>query len=252
MAVASSAVDSVETHELDARALTEYMTVLEDTGRVRGADGLYLVVSQSGSEYLVDPELPACECPDNEHRDRRCKHIRRVRFALGWRPVPHYVDQEDVDPDLGRHVPGGAESDDVERGDGIETDGGEDLPALHIGDHVQDREDDDATLLVVGLPLQRAGSYVVDEETGETVADYNAGYDAEAHAIEVIYAERTDVDIESRQTYAFPRPRLELVGPIHDRSGGDSGQDTDDGRVEPTRSEPADFGGGDSTGVQNL
>jgi hypothetical protein len=32
----------------------------------------------------------------------------------------------------------------------------------------------------------------------------------------------------------------------------DLGDDDDDGREEPTRSEPADFGHGDSTGVQDL
>jgi hypothetical protein len=32
----------------------------------------------------------------------------------------------------------------------------------------------------------------------------------------------------------------------------DIGDDDDDGRDEPTRSEPADFGGGESTGVQDL
>jgi hypothetical protein len=32
----------------------------------------------------------------------------------------------------------------------------------------------------------------------------------------------------------------------------DDGDDGDDGRPEPARSEPADFGGGESTGVQEL
>ena len=108
MAVATDAVDGTEDRELDYRALTEYMTVLEDGDvRARAADGLYTVTTESGSTYLVDPELPACECPDFEYRDRRCKHIRRARFALGWRPIPYYVDEDDVDPNLGEHVRGG-------------------------------------------------------------------------------------------------------------------------------------------------
>lgn len=107
MAVTTDHVDGGEDRELDYRALSEYMTVLEDgTPAARRAPGLYTVTTQSGATYLVDPELPACECPDAEYRGRRCKHIRRVRFALGWRPIPHYVDEDDVDPQLGRHVRG--------------------------------------------------------------------------------------------------------------------------------------------------
>ncbi|WP_254533339.1 hypothetical protein [Natrinema gelatinilyticum] len=37
---------------LDGRALTHYLTVLEDQDRVRGCRNLYLVVSESGREYL--------------------------------------------------------------------------------------------------------------------------------------------------------------------------------------------------------
>lgn len=40
--------------DLDRRALTEYLTVLDDVGRARGAAELYLVVSRSGREYLAD------------------------------------------------------------------------------------------------------------------------------------------------------------------------------------------------------
>ena len=97
---------SDEPHEIDdrdRRALEQFLTVLEDVGRVRGADGMYLVVSQSGSEYLVDTRLGACECPDHEYRDVRCKHLRRVAFATGERPIPADVDH---DPDIGQHVSG--------------------------------------------------------------------------------------------------------------------------------------------------
>lgn len=104
------------------------------------------------------------------------------------------------------------------------------------------------TLVVVGLPLQRAATYDVGDKT---VADYNPNYPAEDHAIEVAYPDRTDVYLEEQQTYAFPRSRLKLQTPVHDRDG-DDGQDTDAERAEPSRSEPADFGGGESTGVQDL
>lgn len=60
------------------RALTEPMSVLPDIGRAKGAEDLYLVVSSSGKEYLVDAHDWSCECPDATHRDVRCKHQRRV------------------------------------------------------------------------------------------------------------------------------------------------------------------------------
>jgi len=60
------------------RALTETMSVLPEMGRAKGADDLYLVVSESGKEYLVDARDWSCECPDATHRDVRCKHQRRV------------------------------------------------------------------------------------------------------------------------------------------------------------------------------
>ena len=93
--------------ERDVRALTEYLTVLADVGRVRGADDLFLVVSESGSEYLVDARGGRCDCPDAEHRGARCKHLRRVALATGARPVPVGADSLGVDPQLGMHVDGG-------------------------------------------------------------------------------------------------------------------------------------------------
>ena len=105
MSVATDAVDGDEDHELDYRALAEYLTVLEDSDvRARSAPNLYTVTSESGSTYLVDAELPACECADHEYRDRVCKHIRRVEFATGRRDVPDFVDDAAVDEQLGLHI----------------------------------------------------------------------------------------------------------------------------------------------------
>lgn len=105
---------------------------------------------------------------------------------------------------------------------GEDQDEADDLPSLHIGDHVLDRDDEDgATLLVVGLPLQRAATYDVDED-GTTVADYNPDYPAEDHAIEVTYPQRSDVFVDELREYAFPRSRLELVAPVHDREEDDA------------------------------
>jgi len=55
------------------------MTVIEK------ARSLFSVTTQSGSEYTVDLREPACSCKDFEYRDdvTECKHIRRVRLAVG-------------------------------------------------------------------------------------------------------------------------------------------------------------------------
>ena len=74
------------------RALAQYLTVLADVGRAKGADDLFLVVSQSGTEYLVDTRTGAYECPDRGHRVVHCKPTRRVALATGEHPVPAGVD----------------------------------------------------------------------------------------------------------------------------------------------------------------
>lgn len=105
MPVVNSYLDEWEDRDLDYRALTEYMTVLDDgDARSRGARGLYTVTSESGSQYLVDTGLPACECPDFQYRGRICKHIRRVMFATGRRDVPDWIEESDIDSQLGAHV----------------------------------------------------------------------------------------------------------------------------------------------------
>ena len=43
-------VEGTDLEPRDVRALTEVLTVLPDQPEVAGADGLYLVVSQSGAE----------------------------------------------------------------------------------------------------------------------------------------------------------------------------------------------------------
>lgn len=88
----------------DVRALTECMTVLEDTPLVRGADGLYEVVSQSGRTYTVDAYGESCSCPDACYNDHACKHVRRVTFACGMRPIPAGAKRDALDYHLGDHV----------------------------------------------------------------------------------------------------------------------------------------------------
>lgn len=86
---------------------------------------------------------------------------------------------------------------------------------LHVGDHVRDREDDDATLLVTGLSPQPASRYTVDGD--QTVADVNQDYPEDDDVVEVVYPQRTTIDVERLDVYAFPRSRLELAAPLHDR-----------------------------------
>jgi hypothetical protein len=103
----ATVADTADQHldERAARALTQFLTVLDDIGRARGAPDLYMVVSESGNEYLVDARHGACECPDAEYRDVTCKHQHRVAFATGRREIPDWVDADAVDPQLGIHVP---------------------------------------------------------------------------------------------------------------------------------------------------
>jgi len=86
----------------DVRALTEYMTTIP-----LDAPGMFSVTTQSGSEYTVDARGGSCSCPDAEHRDITCKHIRRVRFAVGRRAIPDWADSDAIDDQLGEHVTGG-------------------------------------------------------------------------------------------------------------------------------------------------
>lgn len=80
-------------------ALEQPTTVLERYDRARGVDGLYMVVNQSGTEYLVDLKLSACECPDAKYCNPEdgCKHVRRVCVAITGmylKMIPSVVDPQ--------------------------------------------------------------------------------------------------------------------------------------------------------------
>lgn len=130
-------------------------------------------------------------------------------------------------------------------------------PLIDVGDHVQDKQDPDATMLVVNLDTLRADAYELKD--GLTVADNNPEYPADDDVVEVVYPNRTDLSLEDKKSYAYHKSRLEVVARVHDRDGGEDADSDGDGWVEddhgnrvPKRSEPADFGGGESTGVQDL
>lgn len=147
--------------------------------------------------------------------------------------------------------------------DGLRADGGESdrkTQPIDVGDHVQDEQDPDATMVVVNLDTLQADAYELEDDL--TVADVNTEYPSDDDVVEVVYPNRTDLNLEGKKPFAFPKSRLEIVSRVHDRDGEDSdvdGDGDDDEWVEddhgnkvPEQSEPADFGGGESTGVQDL
>lgn len=90
-----------------ALALTTPMTVMDHVGIVAGAEGMYEVTTDSGREYIVDLAAPSgarCLCDDHKYRGEECKHIRRCQFEIGARPIPSWVDRDDVDCQLGEHI----------------------------------------------------------------------------------------------------------------------------------------------------
>ena len=133
------------------RALEEEMIVCEHIGAARGEDGVFLVVSESGSEYTVDVHAGSCSCPDHEYNDNHCKHLRRTILETGMRPVRAiYLDALDVSSQFdGEHVDG--EPDVVPPQTGIDagadvahavaTDGGAERPADCSCVAPSDRED---------------------------------------------------------------------------------------------------------------
>jgi len=157
----AATTDEPESSNLPDRtedALTEVMSVLDDIGLARGAPDLYLVVSSSGSEYLVDTREGTCECPDDEHREITCKHRRRVAFATGERPIPGWVQREGLDDNFGEHVDGEPRFSATDGGvaqarfdDGDVTDPAEDPFAVHCEDEPRTkrakREDIDVSFL---------------------------------------------------------------------------------------------------------
>jgi len=211
-------LDQRELDRRDVLALTQYLTVLDDLPEVAGDENHYIVVSESGREYVVDAGEGSCSCPDYRYRDVRCKHVRRVEFATGERPIPAGID---FDPDLGRHVggPGWGDPDDE----------------FPVGAVVRDRRHDrSGRMRVVGVLEERADEYAIDP--GRTVADYNPAIDPADRVVEVVfegdldrhvpgwrtwaaadlparleaYCEEWDVDV---RIYAFPHSRIERVYP---------------------------------------
>ena len=99
--------DATTLDDRDVRALTDGMTVLDELAPAPAdAPGLYHVTTESGRSYVVDPGLAACGCSDAEYRDPAggCKHVRRVRFETGARPLPEWIDAAGLDDQFRQFV----------------------------------------------------------------------------------------------------------------------------------------------------
>jgi len=105
----SDAVDCNDIEPRTERALTECMTVLstEGTPITDAETHTVSVVSSSGETYTVEARGEVCTCPDHQHNHRRCKHIRRARFALGIDELSAAMLREfDVAENFAAHAPG--------------------------------------------------------------------------------------------------------------------------------------------------
>jgi len=120
--------ESNDLEDRDVRALTEHMTVLPLRGDV------YSVTTESGSEYRVDARKGRCTCPDHQYREVECKHLRRTAFVTGERPIPAWVDADEVDAQLGEHV--------EETPKVAATDGGVTLDSFGADNRDDDRPED--------------------------------------------------------------------------------------------------------------
>jgi len=156
------------------------MTVLEDVGCVRDADGLYLVVTESGGSYTVDGREGRCTCPDAEYRDATCKHQRRVAFATGARSVPTWVDRDAVDDHLGEHVTASADADTETDALAVATDGGEIVVAADDAELI-DEDDRPGYTRHREPPAQGGKEYVRCEGCGRELLVELGGRDGVLH-----------------------------------------------------------------------
>jgi len=100
--MASTPVTTPATTARSVRAATRCLAVYEQ------APGLYLVDNgrqgEDHEQYTVEPDAPACTCPDWEYRseelgDDGCLHIRRVRMERGEIDVAPLLETDlDLDP----------------------------------------------------------------------------------------------------------------------------------------------------------
>jgi hypothetical protein len=84
-------VESSDVEPRTRRALERVLTVTHTDGTpiLEGESPTVVSVhsGNSGKERRVDVREGRCTCPDHEHRDATCYHLRRARYALGVQPI---------------------------------------------------------------------------------------------------------------------------------------------------------------------
>lgn len=197
--------DIKPTDEAERVALAPDLRSLSDRGTrawteqmaVRPLDGTYLVDSESGATYVVDPVAGTCTCPDQQLRGETCKHLRRVAIEITVGRVPPPGKRR------GTCAACGVEAF-VPR---AETPPLCPTCRLEPGDVVVDREGDDR-LVVVRVTDDRADEVTVPE-TDTTVTAYptNEDYPADDFVVEAVYLASLGRGDEP-QRYRFPLSRL--------------------------------------------
>lgn len=77
------------------RACTGCMVVVPH-GHGTGLFDVYSANDGKNTIYTVDLREERCTCPDHMHREVECKHIRRVKLALGISHPPAGIEIDDV------------------------------------------------------------------------------------------------------------------------------------------------------------
>jgi hypothetical protein len=129
-------IESTDVEPRTRRALERVLTVTHTDGTpIREGESPTVVSVHSGNsgrERRVDVREGRCTCPDHEHRDSVCYHIRRARMALGVQPIARdTLAACDVHSHFAANAPGPVVA---------TSDGG-----LVGGDSVDESDDDDST-----------------------------------------------------------------------------------------------------------
>jgi hypothetical protein len=155
-------VESTDVPRRTRRALERVLTVTDTDGTPIADEETPSVVSvhsgNSGREHRVDVREGRCTCRDHRHRETRCYHIRRARFALGVQPVAtETLAACDVHERFAEHCPGPVVA---------TSDGG------LVGRESDEETDDDSTDSAGSDRLEpRVREYV--EEHGSTAHGYD-------------------------------------------------------------------------------
>ena len=201
------------------RALTEPLSVVTLDGMPVDDETVVSVVSHSGENHTVDVVEGRCTCKDAEFNlpdgDREvCKHVERARVATG---------REVLDAAVIRHL-----GDEIDPQLGAHADG----PTVATSDG--------------GITVATDDGEIIDDDTDDE--DEVEDTDERPDDCE---CRRFELGVDDLPCWACYRDGFETVADGVEIIDEDDDEDTD-GRTEPSRSEPADFGGGETTGVQDL